>query len=803
MKLKQLTVALMVLGLSPFALADFTIQDIRVEGLQRTEPSTVFTYLPVKVGDTFTNASGEEIIKGLYATGFFDDVRVETMGNQLLLTVVERPVISVLNITGAKIIPNDGIKKSFNNFGISEAQPFNVATLSQAISGLKQEYLDRGKLSVNITPTITPLARNRVAIDVKIDEGVTAKITEINFKGNNHYSSRKLRNQMSLSEGGLWTWWTKSNQFNEQKFNQDIQRISDFYQNNGYFDFRILDTDVETNDDKTKQTINITVHEGEKYHWGDVKIEGDTHEVPKESLYKLLTMNKGKLYDRQRMVDSLQAMQTAMGSAGYALSEINVQPIPNPETHVVDFVLYVNSGRKIYVNQIHITGNNKTRDEVIRRELRQMESAPYDTSKLQRSKNRVELLGYFDDIKLDAVPVEGVPDQMDLNMSVKERSTGSLDFSAGWVQDTGLVLSTGVAQDNLFGTGKSVSFRGSRSKTTNNLSLSFTDPYFTPDGVSLGYDIYGRVYDPRKASSSTQQYKTTNLGAGIRMGVPVTEYDRVNFSLAAENMGVNIYNGAPKQYRDFIRKYSSFDDPNCEINGNTTRCSGRFKGWIFKGNIGWGRNKTDSALWPTRGYIIGVNSEFGLPGGKVQYYSLTHNQTWFFPLSKSFTLMLGGELGYANGYGKTKELPFFESFYGGGLGSVRGYENGTLGPKVYDQDGNKISYGGNKKANLSAELLFPMPGVKDARAVRLSTFFDAGSVWDGKTYTGLDSDNGVSVYGKTSHQSSFKNELRYSAGAALTWLSPMGPLKFSYAYPIKNKKGDEIQRFQFQLGTTF
>ncbi|MFV2030079.1 outer membrane protein assembly factor BamA [Neisseria sp. S1] len=802
MKLKHLTATLMMLSLSPLALADFTIQDIRVEGLQRTEPSTVFNYLPVKVGDTFTNAKSEEIIKTLYATGFFDDVRVETMGDQVLLTVVERPTISTLNISGAKMLPSNAIQQNFAAMGLAQSQPFSQATLNQAVASLKQEYISRGKQSVEITTEVNRLARNRVAVDVKINEGASTKITDISFEGNERYSDRKLRNQMSLSEGGLWTWLTKSNQFNEQKFSQDLERVTEFYHNNGYFDFRILNADVQTNDDKTKQTINVTVHEGERYRWGKVQIEGDTRDVPKEELYKLLTMKEGRWYERERMVNSLQAIQTAMGSAGYAFSEVNVQPVPNPETRVVDFVLHVEPGRKIYVNEINITGNNKTRDEVVRRELRQMESAPYDTSKLQRSKERVELLGYFDNVQFDARPVAGTPDQVDLNMSVNERSTGSLDLSAGWVQDTGLVMSLGVAQDNLFGTGKSVSARASRSKTTQNASLSFTDPYFTPDGVSLGYDLYGRVYDPRKASSSSQQYKTTTFGAGIRMGVPVTEYDRVNFNLGAENLTVNTYTGAPKRYKDFIKQY-----------GEGAEGIGKFKGWILKGGVGWGRNKTDNALWPTRGYITGVNLNGGLPGGDLQYYSLTHNQTWFFPLNKDFTLMLGGEVGYANGYGKTKELPFFENYYGGGLGSVRGYESGSLGPKVYDDDGDKISYGGNKKANVSAELLFPMPGVKDSRTVRLSAFADAGSVWDGKTYGGTGSSttnsdykvNNVSqsVYGKESHRSTFKEELRYSAGVAVTWLSPLGPMKFSYAYPLNKKDSDEIQRFQFQLGTTF
>ncbi len=810
MKLKQIASALMVLGMSPLAFADFTIQDIRVEGLQRTEPSTVFNYLPVKVGDQFSDARSEEIIKSLYATGFFDDVRVETMGNQVLLTVIERPTISTLNITGAKMLQNDVIKKNLESFGLAQSQYFNPATLSQSVASLKEEYKSRGKQSVQITPTVTKLARNRVSIDIAIDEGKTTKITDIEFEGNKVYSDRKLMKQMSLSEGGMWTWLTKSNQFNEQKFSQDMERVSEFYQNNGYFNFRILDTDIQTNEDKTKQTIKITVDEGKRFRWGDVRIEGDTREVPKEELQKLLTMKKGKWYERAQMVKSLEAIQNRMGTAGYAFSEVNVQPVPNAETQTVDFVLNVEPGRKIYVNEINITGNNKTRDEVVRRELRQMESAPYDTSKLQRSKERVELLGYFDNVQFDAVPVANTPDQVDLNMSVNERSTGSLDMSAGWVQDTGLVMSVGVSQDNLFGTGKSLSLRASRSKTTLNGSLSFTDPYFTPDGVSLGYDIYGKSYDPRKASSSAKQYKTTTAGAGVRMGIPVTEYDRVNLGLAAEHLTVNTYKGAPKRYAEFVAEHGKCANGIDKKGKECVEGLGNFKGWLYKGTIGWGRNKTDSALWPTRGYMTGINGEIALPGSDLQYYTLTHNQTWFFPLTKDFTLMLGGEVGVGNGYGKTKTMPFFENFYGGGLGSVRGYESGTLGPKVYDEYGEKISYGGNKKANVSAELLFPMPGIKDSRSVRLSLFADAGSVWDGKTYNN-DSSNPTEIgkkpqnpygLGKT-HKSTFKEELRYSAGAAVTWLSPLGPMKFSYAYPIKKKDSDEIQRFQFQLGTTF
>lgn len=801
MKLKQITLTLMMLGLAPLATADFTIQDIRVEGLQHTEPATVFTYLPVQIGDTYRDGGGEEIIQRLYSTGLFDDVRVETMGNQLLLSVTERPIISGLTVTGGKLIQNNAIQKNLSAFGLGQSHPFNQATLNNAIASLKSEYEKQGKYAVQITPTVTKLARNRVAIELAIDEGETTTISDIDFEGNQHYSDSRLKKEMSLSEGGMWTWLTKSNRFNTEKFSQDLERINSFYHDNGYFDFRILDTDVSMNDDQTKQTLKVTVSEGERYRWGKINIEGDTREVTKEDLYKLIKIKEGRWYERTKMLETLEKIQNAMGNAGYAFSQVNV--IPQPKDGVVDFTLLVDAGRKVYVNQINISGNNKTRDEVIRRELRQMEAAPYDASKLQRSKERVELLGYFDNVQFEARPVAGTPDQVDLDMSVNERQTGSLDLSAGWVQDTGLVMALGITQDNLFGTGKSVSARVSRSKTTKNASISFTDPYFTPDGVSLGYDIYGKIYDPRKSSSSNNyQYKTTTYGAGIRMGVPITEYDRINFGTGLEHMKVQTFNGAPKRYREFVEKYGDQYDP--------TTGAGIFKGWIWKGNIGWGRNKTDSALWPTRGYITDISLDAGLPGGDLEYYSLTHNQKWFFPLNRNLTLMLGGSIGYADGYGATKDLPFFENFYGGGLGSVRGYESGTLGPKVYDIYGDKVSYGGNKMVSATAELLFPFPGIKDARTVRLSLFADAGSVWDGKTYNNSSSDinhytgNPQNVYGlgKT-HKSTFKKELRYSAGAAVTWLSPLGPMKFSYAYPIKKKPEDEIQRFQFQLGTTF
>ncbi|WP_153716798.1 outer membrane protein assembly factor BamA [Eikenella corrodens] len=798
MKLNKLTFSLFAAGLSSWALAaaPFTIQDIRIEGLQRTDPSTVLGHLPVKVGSTFTDGEGEQIIKNLYATGLFDDVRVETMGNQVLLTVVERPIINTLTVTGGKTLPSDAIKKNLDSFGLGQSQPFNQSILNQAVAGLQQEYANQGKLSATITPEISRLSRNRVDITLKIEEGPTTHIKEIDFEGNQHFSNRTLRRQMQMDRHGMLSWLSKDDRFSDEKFRQDLQSITDFYQNEGFFEGRVQDADVRYNADRTEQTLWIKVHEGERYRWGKVRIEGDTREVPREELEALLKMREGRRYNRSQMVESLQAIQDRMGQAGYALAQVGVQPQPDQANHIVDFVLTVNPGRKYYVNQIHISGNNKTRDAVIRREMRQTEAAPYDSAKLNRSKDRIQLLGYFDDVKVETRPLPDTPDQVDVDVSVKERSTGSVEVAAGWVQDTGLVLSAGVAQDNLFGTGKSANFRIARGKTQNTASLSFTDPYFTPDGVSLGYDIYYRGFMPYKSSSSSSSnnYETTRIGLGARMGVPVTEYDRVNFGLAVEHLNVKLHgdvNYQPYRYRQFLQEHGE-------------------KNWILKGNIGWGRNKTDDALWPTRGYTTSVNADLGLPGGDLKYYILTHDQRWFFPLSKSFTLMLGGEVGYAGSYGGTSSVPFFNNFYGGGLGSVRGYESGSLGPKVYEIYGNSrniVNYGGTYKAYASAELLFPFPGVKDQRSVRLSVFADAGSVWDGKTYnTGAYSSAnpyGTNGYYSQDHRSTFSNELRYSVGAALTWLSPLGPMKFSFAHPMRRRDNDQIQRFQFQLGTTF
>ncbi|WP_434777156.1 outer membrane protein assembly factor BamA [Neisseria sp. Ec49-e6-T10] len=771
MKLKLVTAALLGLSLSSVAFAegDFTIKDIRVEGLQRTEPGTVFNYLPIKVGDSFSSDKARESIKSLFATGFFDDVRVETEGNDVIISVVERPILTELNISGAKELKNDQVKKSLEASGLAPSRPFDQALLSNAIVSLKQEYVNRGKYAAEITPTVTKLERNRVAVSLAITEGKSAKIKKIDIIGNSVFSDRRILKEMSLTTGGMFTWISGSNQYSKQKLSADLEKIKALYQNNGYLEFNLDSTQVELSPDKADIYLNINVTEGRKFKIGQTKFIGDLKEVPQQDLDKLLTVKEGDVFNRSKLADNVTAIQGRFGNDGYAMANINVIPDINEETAVADFTFAVDPGPKVYVNKINISGNNKTRDEVIRRELRQVEGSVYDMSKIQRSKERIELLGYFDNVTVESPNVPNTNDQVDLNVNVAERNTGTANVGIGYVQGEGVQFTGSISQSNIFGSGKAVSLSASTGDANKHASLSFTDPYFTVDGVSVGYDAYWRVYDPNNIDTS--RYKTDTLGVAARLGVPITEYDRINFSLGAERTKVTLYDNSPFRYVDFVNRYGA---------SNTT----------FIGTIGWGRDKRDSALWPTRGYIMRANAEAGLPGGDIQYYRLTHQQTWFFPLSQSFTLMVNGEIGYADGYSKTSELPFFQNFYLGGIGSVRGYENSSLGPKDTDDE----YLGGSRKVVGNVELLFPMPGLKDTRSVRMSLFADAGSLWD---------KNKKWNYGSTTEDGGFKDELRYSVGLGLTWLSPMGPLKFSYAQPINKKDQDKVQRFQFQMGATF
>ncbi|ULJ60513.1 outer membrane protein assembly factor BamA [Wielerella bovis] len=843
MKLNKTTVAtLFALGITTPAFAeDFTISDVRVEGEQHTSEATVRSLLPVKEGSQFTDEVGENIIRSLHASGFYENVLLEQNGNQLIVTVKERPIISDLIIKGTKILPNAAIKKqmagvkaskassdeelvsgrteegqderlaNFENeaayntsqalaaAGLAKGDFFSQEALVRALRALDGAYKEQGKNNVKITPEVQELARNRVAVLINVEEGETTRVRQIDFEGNENFSDYRLSRVIGLTDGTLFSWATRSDVFSWEKFSRDKERLESFYYDKGFFDFKVDFEDVkrQLNEDKTREVVTIQVHEGEKFYWGKTKIVGDNKDVPLENLEKHLNkLKEGRLSNMDRLKEAMARIRLELQSAGYANAQVTSEAARRVENgkNIADITVFITPGNRVAVRQITIKGNNRTRDEVIRRELRQMEAATFDQSKLARSSQRLSQLGYFEDVHIASRTLPENEQQVDVDVTVKERRTGSINASAGWSQDDGLVLAGSMAQDNLFGTGKSAALSLSRSKVSQLVNLSFTEPYFTNDGVSMTYNVFGSKYDPSKSNTNTRNYRMVRYGGQAMMGVPITEYDRVNVGLGVEHMGITLFNNPPYRYQRYV-----------DQNGRNN--------WIYKGLLSWYRNTTDDGFWPTRGYNTNVTGEIGLPGSGLQYYMLGHQQTWYFPISKHFTLMLNGQVGYSGSYGKTKEVPFMYMQSGGGLGSVRGYQSGSLGPKVHDYDPSSNTftdierYGGTYSANANAELLFPFPGVKNSRAVRLSLFADAGSVWDGKTYTPAmySSSNpyGSNQFYKTDHKSSFKNELRYSAGAAFTWISPVGPIKLSYAYPLKKKDEDQIQRFQFQLGTVF
>ncbi|TDR73843.1 outer membrane protein assembly factor BamA [Paludibacterium purpuratum] len=760
MKLKLVAAAVLGLSSAAWAVDPFVVKDIKVEGLQRTEAGTVFNYLPIKVGDTFNDQKAGDAIKALFATGFFNDVRIESSEGVVIVEVAERPVISQLTISGAKEFDKDQLKKALKENGLAESRVFDQALLDGAVQELKRQYYSRGKYSVEINPHITKLDRNRVSISLDITEGITAKIREIRIVGNQAFDTSTLLDQFAQTTGSWTSWISHDDQYSKQKLTGDLEKLRAFYQNQGYLEFNIDSTQVSISADKESVYLTINLTEGQRYTLGDLKLGGDL-KVPEADLRSLLLVKRGDVFSREKVNESVTALTDRLGKEGYAFANVNVVPDLDREHNIANLMFFVDPGRRTYVRRVNISGNTKTRDEVIRREMRQLEGSYYNSANIKRSKERIDLLGYFEDINIETPAVGDAPDQVDVNVSLKERSTGSISAAVGFVQGEGLQLSAGISQSNVFGSGKTAALNVSTGKVNKVLSLSFTDPYYTADGVSLGYNVYHRSYNPDTIDLS--EYKTTSTGASVTAGVPISERDRVNFTLGLDRTNITTFDNSPQQYLDYVSKHGS---------NSTTLSAG----------VSWGRDTRDSALWPTRGYTTGISFDAGLPGGNVNYYRLGHNESWFFPLSKTYTLMVGGEVGAINGYGKTSTVPFFDNYYLGGIGSVRGFESGSMGPR----DANNYALGGTRKMVLNTELLFPFPGMRDNKSVRMSLFADAGTLWDDKT-----------------PGSSANQAFRYSGGLAFTWLSPVGPMKFSYAVPMHKQDGDKIQRLQFQLGTVF
>jgi outer membrane protein insertion porin family len=746
-----------------YAIDPFVVSDIRIEGIQRIEAGTVFSYLPIKVGDRIDDNRAQEAVRALFGTGFFRDVRLEVQGTVLIVQVEERPAVASIDFVGLKEFPLDQLRKALRESGLAEGRTFDRAVLDQAEQEIKRQYLTRGKYGATVTTTVTPLERNRVAVNFAIDEGEVARIARINIVGNTAFSESTLLDQFVLQTPGWMTWYTKNDRYSRQKLAGDIESVRSYYQNRGYLDFTVDSTQVSITPDKEEIYITVNVTEGERYTVSDFKLGGDLI-APEEELRKLITVKPGDAFSRQRLTESTKAIAERLGNDGYAFANANAVPEIDKEKRTVAFTVMVDPGRRVYVRRINIVGNSRTRDEVIRRELRQLEGAYYDNLKLQRSKRRLDLTQFFSEVDMETDPVAGTTDQVDVTVRVKERATGNLLLGVGFSSADRIVLTGSISQQNLFGTGNSLSLQVNSGSINKVYALSYNNPYYTVDGISRGFDLYDRRFDPTRLSLGN--YRTDTRGAGVRFGYPLSELDRLNFGLAAEQTNIRINRDgdqkSPQRFIDYVDRFG--EKTNAVI-----------------GTVGWARDGRDSSLWPTTGAVQRIFAEGGLPGMDLKYWKLGYSNTYYVPISTRLTWSLGGELGWGDGYGG-QPLPFFKSYYAGGVSSIRGYQQSSLGPR----DANGV-LGGTRKATGSTEFLFPFPGLGQDRTVRLGVFFDGGQVWS----PGIP---GASLK---------ELGIRYSSGLSFSWISPIGPLRLSFGQPLNFRDGDRSQRFQFLLGNIF
>jgi outer membrane protein insertion porin family len=733
----------------------------------------------VQVGDTMTEDKSSEAIKSLYRTGFFKDVRIEADQDILLITVQERPSIADIQFSGNKAFQSDKLKEGMKGIGLAEGQIYDKSKLEFAEQEIKKQYLAQGKYTATVKTSASPLERNRVAIRFDIEEGIVSRIKEINVVGNQLYSIKDITSQFQLKTTNWLSWWYKDDQYSKQKLTADLETLKSFYMNRGYLEFSVDSTQVSITPDKDDVYITINISEGPKYKVSDVKLAGDLQQVPESELQALIKIKKDDIFNREKITESTKGINARLGNDGFAFSNVNAIPEINKEEHTASFTFFVDPGRKVYVRRIDIEGNQRTRDDVIRREFRQVESGWYAADKIDRSKVRLNRTQFFSDVNIETPAVPGITDQVDLKVKVTERNTGSVMFGAGLNSAEGLVGSFNVTQANFLGTGDRVSAQVNTGSINKTYSLSVTKPFYTPEGISLGYDIYRRDVNTSRLNLAT--YNTSSYGAGVRFSVPLTERNFISYGLTLDNTEVSNLelNRSPQRFIDYCKSVNANDASGCSMNSLTA-------------NIGWAIDSRDDILFPRKGELRRVNAEVSTPGLDIQMYKITLQETWYKDLSKDFTVMLNGQLGYADSYGG-KEFPFFKNFYLGGVNTVRGYRQGSIGPVCLENDttcgsgnlGRNTFLGGNKQVVANAELFMPVPFLKnDNNQFRLSAFIDAGNVY------GLDESINLST-------------IRYSAGMGVLWVSPFGPLKLVYAVPFNNLSTDRTESFQFQMGQQF
>jgi len=739
-----------------WAVDPFVLKDIRVEGLQRTDPGTVFASLPFRIGDTYNDDKGAAALRALFATGLFKDVRINIDGTSVVVMIDERPIIANVSFTGLKEFDTEALSKSLKEVGIGEGKPFDKALADRAEQELKRQYLTRSLYGAEVTTTITPLERNRVNVSFSVAEGEPAKIGEISILGSKVFSESTLTGLLEQTTSGWLTWYTKTDRYSRAKLNADLETLRSYYLNRGYLEFAVTSTQVTISPDKQSINIAITVSEGQPYTVTAVKLEGEFL-GREEDFKRLITLKPGEAYQGEAVAQTTRAFTDLYGTYGYAFARIDSRPDIDRATGQVVVTFVAEPQRRVYVRKVVVSGNTRTRDEVIRREFRQFESAWYDGQKIKNSRDRVERLGYFKEVTIDTNEVPGAQDQVDVVLNVTERPTGNISVGAGYSSQQKLSLTGSIRQENVFGSGNYLGIDINTAYTGRALVLSTVDPYFTVDGVSRAFDVFYRTTKPYNTLG--EQYELISHGGSIRFGVPFSELDTVFFGIGYEQTTISTSAGLPNSYLLFAREF-----------GQNSKA--------FPLTIGWQRDNRDSVISPTAGSYKRVNLELS-PVGDATYARANLQYQQFFPITNKITLGINSELGWGVGIGG-KPFPIFKNFYAGGLGSVRVFEAGSLGP--VDVTGSYT--GGNRRFNANAELYLPVPGGGNDKTFRLFGFMDAGNVWG-------------------SHEKLTADTVRASAGIGLSWVSPMGPLRLSYGTPIRKKPTDRIEKFQFQIGTAF
>jgi len=746
-------VAAPVLAQAPDA---FVVKDIRVEGLQRTDPGSVFAALPFRIGDTYTAEKGSAALRSLFATGLFKDVRIDIEGQVAVIIVDERAIISNVSFVGLREFDKEPLLKSLKDNGIGEGLPYDRALIDRAEQEIKRQYLSRSLYGAEVVTTVTPIERNRVNITFTMNEGDAAKVAAVSIAGMSAFSESTLLEQMELSATGWFSWYSKNDRYARSKLNADLERLRAFYFNRGYLEFAVESTQVTISPDKQSISIAISVREGQPYTVTAVKLEGDY--LGKEAEFRsLVQLRPGEPFRGEAVTATAKAFTERFGQYGYAFARVDQRPEIDRATGQVVVVMTALPERRVYVRRIEVAGNSRTRDEVIRREFRQLEAAWYDGALIRLSKERLNRLSFFSEVEVETNEVPGAPDQVDLVVTVKEKPTGNLNLGAAYSNAEKLTFTAGIRQDNAFGTGNSLGLELNTSKTQRAVVLSTFDPYFTVDGISRSIDLVYRK--GRALNQLTDQYEVGNQSVGVTFGVPFSEYDTVFLGLAAERQVIGTAVGLPLAYLNYRVLFGE-------------------KSYAYPLKLGWARDSRDSILVPTAGRYQRVNLEYSF-AGDVRYTRTNLQYQQYFPLPARLVLGTNAEFGYGKGLNGTP-FPVFKNFYGGGLGTVRVLEQGSLG--IIDPTGAYI--GGAKRLNLNAELYFPVPGTGNDKSLRIFAFSDAGNVW-------------------REDEPMKESSLRVSAGLGLSWISPVGPLKLSWGSPVRVQRNDRIQRFQFQIGTAF